>query len=276
MNYPAWELERQRAALETLLLGGGRETDEIPQGTAGGAGSSPGGTRRSPAGPEGARVGALREAGRYAGGETGTRVPGSGAPEAGAEGRAAGPPLPKGAGLGPPEWGGERAPAGAVFAGDGGSAETSDSTAPRRYTPEEARTPPWEGTGPRAAFQSPSEAAAREAAEAAGRNRAGAGSGGGLPFAGDGGGPFPGAGAGGGEDAAGRETADTAPGEPRGILPENGGGAGRPGPGERLSRSLPWGGGWESPALLAEDGARALSRAVQRDARRYDGGFTIY
>lgn len=26
----------------------------------------------------------------------------------------------------------------------------------------------------------------------------------------------------------------------------------------------------------AEDGVRALSRAVQRDARRYDGGFTIY
>lgn len=29
-------------------------------------------------------------------------------------------------------------------------------------------------------------------------------------------------------------------------------------------------------AAPAEDGARALSRAVQRDARRYDGGFTIY
>ena len=29
-------------------------------------------------------------------------------------------------------------------------------------------------------------------------------------------------------------------------------------------------------ALRAEEGARALSRAVQRDARRYDGGFTVY
>ena len=44
----------------------------------------------------------------------------------------------------------------------------------------------------------------------------------------------------------------------------------------RLSRSLPWGEGWESPALRAEDGAKALSRAVQRDARRYDGGFFLY
>lgn len=51
---------------------------------------------------------------------------------------------------------------------------------------------------------------------------------------------------------------------------------GAAGPGERLSRTLPWREGWESPALRAEDGAKALSRAVQRDARRYDGGFTIY
>ena len=36
----------------------------------------------------------------------------------------------------------------------------------------------------------------------------------------------------------------------------------------------PWGGG--GTVLLAEDGARLLSRAVQRDARRYDGGFTRY
>ena len=34
--------------------------------------------------------------------------------------------------------------------------------------------------------------------------------------------------------------------------------------------------GLGSAALRTEDGARALSRAVQRDARRYDGGFSIY
>ena len=40
-------------------------------------------------------------------------------------------------------------------------------------------------------------------------------------------------------------------------------------------RSGPWARS-ASAALQAEDGARALSRAVQRDARRYDGGFHIY
>lgn len=36
-----------------------------------------------------------------------------------------------------------------------------------------------------------------------------------------------------------------------------------------------WAGG-RGVRTEAEDGARALSRAVQRDARRYDGGFAIY
>lgn len=45
-------------------------------------------------------------------------------------------------------------------------------------------------------------------------------------------------------------------------------------PGEDI-RPFPGNGGGAA-ALRAEDGARALSRAVQRDARRYDGGFTIY
>lgn len=35
-------------------------------------------------------------------------------------------------------------------------------------------------------------------------------------------------------------------------------------------------GGWGAAALRAEDSAKLLSRAVQRDARRYDGGFNIY
>ena len=37
-----------------------------------------------------------------------------------------------------------------------------------------------------------------------------------------------------------------------------------------------YGGGWGSAALREEEGAKALSRAVQRDARRYDGGFSLY
>lgn len=37
-----------------------------------------------------------------------------------------------------------------------------------------------------------------------------------------------------------------------------------------------WGGGLEDGGRQAEDGARAVSLAVQRDARRYDGGFIIY
>lgn len=37
-----------------------------------------------------------------------------------------------------------------------------------------------------------------------------------------------------------------------------------------------WGGGLEDGGRQAEDGAKAVSLAVQRDARRYDGGFIIY
>ena len=43
-----------------------------------------------------------------------------------------------------------------------------------------------------------------------------------------------------------------------------------------LARSLPWGAGWASPARQAGEGAKAQSRGVQRDARRYDGGFFLY
>ena len=74
-------------------------------------------------------------------------------------------------------------------------------------------------------------------------------------------------------------------GKPAGAVASGLGGAGAAfsAPGGRggrretgLARSLPWGEGWESPALQAEKGAKALSRAVQRDARRYDGGFFLY
>lgn len=39
--------------------------------------------------------------------------------------------------------------------------------------------------------------------------------------------------------------------------------------------AAPWRRAGGSPEARAEENARALSRAVQRDARRYDGGFTI-
>lgn len=47
---------------------------------------------------------------------------------------------------------------------------------------------------------------------------------------------------------------------------------GRDGP---AAGTAPWD-GWGTAALRAEDSAKLLSRAVQRDARRYDGGFNIY
>ncbi len=89
--------------------------------------------------------------------------------------------------------------------------------------------------------------------------------------------------------ARGEDPSEKRPGEgagkPAGAVASGLGGAGAAfsalgGRGGRretgLARSLPWGEGWESPALQAEEGAKALSRAVQRDARRYDGGFFLY
>lgn len=46
--------------------------------------------------------------------------------------------------------------------------------------------------------------------------------------------------------------------------------------GEPVVSTSPRGGGFGAAALRAEDSARLISRAVQRDARRYDGGFNIY
>lgn len=67
----------------------------------------------------------------------------------------------------------------------------------------------------------------------------------------------------GGGTAAGRDFSPVSQAE-RETVPEPGGRSGGWGP---------WGGG--EAAFRAEDGARALSQAVQRDARRYDGGFSI-
>ena len=87
-----------------------------------------------------------------------------------------------------------------------------------------------------------------------------------------------------GEPAAGAAAERRAAAEPAGVRRAKEGSAaggrglaaGGAGRGDPLFRVLPWGEGWTSAALRAEDGANALSRAVQRDARRYDGGFAIY
>lgn len=86
-----------------------------------------------------------------------------------------------------------------------------------------------------------------------------------------------------GETAARPEEAPrrTRGGERQGGAGRFGTGPSAGGPGESgpawtpEEQAGPWG-ERTSAALQAEDGARALSRAVQRDARRYDGGFTIY
>lgn len=71
----------------------------------------------------------------------------------------------------------------------------------------------------------------------------------------------------------------TAPGGGGGAMAESGAVPPAAGGGARIPETGRRGAPWErsaSAALQAEDAARALSQAVQRDARRYDGGFTIY
>ena len=85
------------------------------------------------------------------------------------------------------------------------------------------------------------------------------------------------------EGAAGRSAAKERPAE-------SSGGGGTAGANAAVTRPARGGAAWTLgqdvlggprsggpvAALQAEDGVKALSRAVQRDARRYDGGFTIY
>lgn len=249
VDYLGWELERQRAALRALLGGGGPEEDEPLRREAAGGGEAAGGeTRRS---PEDRRAAwgrsALRKAGRYAeeAGETPEGLPGTWEAIRGAAGDRA-----------PGEDGEPEAIAGAAAENPGGW-ETAESRmrraieegAPfRRRAPEE--TGPRAGRGGAAELRSPSGGWADEWGEQTAE-----------------------------QTAETELTAETA-GEGRAIdrfaAGEKHRAAGGAEQEERLIRTLPWGKGWESAALRAEEGARALSRAVQRDARRYDGGFTIY
>ena len=299
VDYLGWELERQRAALWALLGGGRAEDGEAPgeEDTTWEGKALPGGRRRSPAGSGTARGNAVpQSAGRYAakeGAEAGGPLVGAPgawetvlaaekalrpAGEAGAWETPVGPwegisgeeaefPARRGGGMG----------AGFLPRRDGGmgagfSPRRDEGTEVRAFAAsrqkEEAHGPAGEGTGSRTALEGPSgrrEAGTGETAEAAETAAGGrrAGEAGPVSLRRSGGA------AGGASIPPRRDGAGTA---------RLGGGGldGAPGREARLSRSLPWGEGWESPALRAEDGARALSKAVQRDARRYDGGFTIY
>lgn len=299
VDYLGWELERQRAALWALLGGGRAEDGEAPgeEDTAWEGKALPGGRRRSPAGSGTAWGNAVpQSAGRYAakeGAEAGGPLVGAPgawetvlaaekalrpAGEAGAWETPVGPwegisgeeaefPARKGGGMG----------AGFLPRRDGGmgagfSPRRDEGTEVRAFAAsrqkEEAHGPAGEGTGSRTALEGPSgrrEAGTGETAEAAetaaGGRRAGEADPASLRKSGG--------------DAGGVSISPRRDGA--GTARLGGGGLdGAPGRETRLSRPLPWGEGWESPALRAEDGARALSKAVQRDARRYDGGFTIY
>ena len=288
VDYLGWELERQRAALRALLGGGetgeGESFGEIP--FAWGEEDPGEGTRRSLAGPETARRRGAGRAGRYAGGRGEAGGPLAGAPGAWEMAREAERAALEG------EAGGLEPLGGAEYrSGEAGaparkwrSAEAGVSPFSRRYAPEEIGRTPRIGTGGAAELRGPSggpgygeedreTAAGTGAAAGMAAGRAGEDLAGWDPAVEAGGALRPGEGRGGG-DAAGDASA---------MIRRDGTGmarsgrdAGTVGQGERLSRTLPWGDGWESPALRAENGAKALSREVQRDARRYDGGFPIY
>lgn len=308
MDYLGWELERQRAALAALLLGGGEAR--------GGENAREEG-RRSPAGFGTARGRAVRDAGRYA---EGGYIGGTGAdPAAGAwemvrdagrfqeTERAGTVETPVSAWetvLGAEETGG-------AFRRNGGGAETGAQAGSGKAARRTAREPMGGGTGAQAGLsrfsrndevrrEEPEAGGAAEtgAESAAGRRRSGGRSGGEALGGGEAAGAvLSGAASGGGEagpDAAGdirsagelgreTDTARSADGAfwslAYGIGPVRRDGGGKPAaPGEDGGTvgGISWGGGWETAALREEDGARALSRAVQRDARRYDGGFILY
>lgn len=291
MDYLGWELERQRAALAALLGGGETADSASPAGEA-----APGGGMRRPAGSGTGREPGIRSPGRYAGGIAFSPGDFPGAWEAvreaaneveGAIWKAeGGPPGGMPGGLEPPEP--VQEDGGGMEVRERRSAETGAPPPSRRYGPEGARSAPRFGTGGAAEHAGPSggpgvRGAERETAEhaaetemaaaAAGERHAGRSlAGGGLsPAAG---GVLP-PGLQGGKTAGGA-SASTVRGGGGALYAGGEGFPAAAGRGEPLLPFLPWSGGWESAALQAEEEARALSRAVQRDARRYDGGFTIY
>lgn len=281
MDYLGWELERQRAALAALLLGGGKAQDGEPlrdeawwsgTGTLGRYAESPEdslGAWKAFLGGEAAwTVRQDREAGGAGTAETPTSaweaVLSGVAAWAARQGRKTG-----GAGMPASTWE-------AVLGGEAGVPASSGEGA---WAPLSGET----GAQPNFRRSSGEYAARRgtrttEAGLAAGTQGLPAGSAG--VGARDGAAPLE---AGSGRDGAARGTAVGHPG--RSLRLRRGGGRtadtlGRDGPTvfqgtEKAAATSPWG-GWETAALRAEDSAKLLSRAVQRDARRYDGGFNIF
>lgn len=292
MDYPGWELERQRAALAALLLGGGAaEAEGVSAEGEGGWGwedaEAAGTVWRARdgfgEGRSGGRDGRTRRAGFAALGEGGTVAAQEGFGRGGRErlrdlgasvsaweeflGVEAAPEV-----LERRRWGAEE-PGGAEAAeqvrGDAGKA-LSGGTGARRDGGDGFGGRGWRDLGQDGAAGRPfgllEEAVFR-----------------GLAPEGESGGRAVPAGVDGGDaSAVGRAAGgrlEQAERFRRGgeAVPEDLGQDGLTVPyeGEGTVGTGPWGGGWNA-GIRAEDGARALSRAVQRDARRYDGGFTIY
>lgn len=258
MDYLGWELERQRAALAALLLGAGGTRDPVREEA-----------RRSFAETPGHYAGSSEEAlGAWEmvlGGEAAweAALGGEAAWEAGQEREA----------------GGAGTPVSAWEAILGGETGAPASFGGRPWTPLSGET------GAQPEFRRPSGGYPAQ------RNMRRAEAGltaeiQGLPIrsaedgAGDGAVPLE---AGSSQDEAPGHTAAGRPGQSLNVRRRGGYGAdtlGRDGPAvfqatEKAAGSVPWG-NWETAALRAEDNARLLSRAIQRDARRYDGGFNIY
>lgn len=283
MNYLGWELERQQAALWALLGGGEPGEEESPfreDASARGRQAAGGGTRRSPAGL--ARGRGAGRAGRYAAereqaplvGRPGTWETAREAAEGRLDGASGDPETPVSA------WDRISGQEAGASAQGGGGAEADGSELSRQWAAEEVRRTPRFGTGgvkePPEFSGGPGtlEAARKTGADSAAEARPAAAAAGADSAAGgvalDMG--LPSKLWSGGGKAAGNTSAVMSSG---GIEPARLGGGGLAiTPGQREHWVLPWGG--ESAALRAEAEARALSQAVQRDARRYDGGFTIY
>lgn len=239
MDYLGWELERQRAALAALLSGGGeaRDGETVREGEG-----------RSPEGPGTARGSAGGPDGRYAGGRSGatggpedTGGLGDGAPGAWEAVRIAGADRLPGKTAGPVS-------AWEEIAGVNGPPEQEAGASAGWGQGFRRRGPLSGGTGAQTEPSRPwggYEAESRETpAGDAAKARAEA------------------------AEAAGRNRPGERPAGETGA-----GGAARQWSGLRRSDVA---GAPAAAPLGAEDSARALSRAVQRDARRYDGGFNIY
>ena len=273
MDYAGWELERQRQALAALLLGGGTAEDRDTSRKEG---------RRS---PEADRMGsgaaqeyAAGKGGRYAGGPDGG---GLGAWETVRLADRSHVKRPGGPGIPVSAWEGVLG-AEAVFepGGKGVGADAAVGLAKMVSTEE----PSGGGTENRDAFWAApfrQEAGGTVwetggAVRRAGRN--GKSMTGGLPLSGQSeayGPEFSETGSGGRGTAGGQQAGEAGAVRRSGGSPEQ-----SRAPVVQVLEEAPGAGfrsgGLGDAALQAEDRAKSLSLAVQRDARRYDGGFMIY